>query len=140
MPLMLRRYTRIPKENRITLYAGIPYNSAANGRASPAIAMIAGILGIQIVGKASDVGTLEPMDKCRGEAKSLCAILKHLKASGLKTGKVQLAHCLNESAAKQPKSMIEAELPEVTVKIGINLGLCSYYAEKGGLLVGFEKL
>ena len=115
-------------------------NFAANGRVSPAVAKIAGVLGIRIVGKASDVGTLEPTDKCRGETKSLNAIVKHLKASGLKTGKVQLAHCLNESAANTLKGMIEAELPAVTVKIGKNLGLCSYYAEKGGLLVGFEKL
>ena len=115
-------------------------NFAANGRVSPAVAKIAGVLGIRIVGKASDVGTLAPTDKCRGETKSLNAIVKHLKASGLKTGKVQLAHCLNESAANTLKGMIEAELPAVTVKIGKNLGLCSYYAEKGGLLVGFEKL
>ena len=115
-------------------------NFAANGRVSPAVAKIAGVLGIRIVGKASDAGTLEPTDKCRGEAKSLNAILKHLKESGLKTGKVQLAHCQNESAANILKSMIETELPGVTVNIGINLGLCSFYAEKGGLLVGFEKL
>ena len=115
-------------------------NFAANGRVSPAVARIAGVLGIRIVGKASDAGTLEPTDKCRGEAKSLSAILKHLKASGLKTGKVQLAHCFNESAANSLKSMIEDVLPDVTVKIDINLGLCSFYAEKGGLLVGFEKL
>ena len=114
-------------------------NFAANGRVSPAVAKIAGVLGIRIVGKASDVGTLEPTDKCRGEAKSLSAILKHLKESGLKTGKVILAHCLNESAANTLKNMIETELPGVAVKIGINLGLCSFYAEKGGLLVGFEK-
>lgn len=115
-------------------------NFAANGRVSPAVAKIAGVLGIRIVGKASDVGTLEPTDKCRGEAKSLNAIVKHLKESGLKTGKVQLAHCQNESAANTLKSMIQAELPGVTVKIGKNLGLCSYYAEKGGLLVGFERV
>ena len=114
-------------------------NFAANGRVSPAIARLAGVLGIRIVGKASDAGTLEPTDKCRGEAKSLNTILKHLKASGLRKGKVQLAHCLNQEAAEQLKSMILAELPEVTVKIGKNLGLCSYYAERGGLLVGFEK-
>lgn len=114
-------------------------NFAANGRVSPAVAKLAGVLGIRIVGKASDVGTLEPTDKCRGEAKSLSTILKHLKASGLKKGKVQIAHCRNEKAALTLKSMIEAELPEVTVKIGKNLGLCSYYAEQGGLLVGYEK-
>ena len=115
-------------------------NFAANGRVSPAVAKIAGVLGIRIVGKASDAGTLAPTDKCRGEAKSLGAIVKHLKESGLKTGKVILAHCLNASAANTLKGMIEAQLPSVTVEIGINLGLCSYYAEKGGLLVGFERM
>ena len=68
----------------------------------------------------------------------ISTIVELLKAEGL-DGKVILAHCLNESAAKKLKNMIEAELPGATVKIGINLGLCSYYAEKGGLLVGFEK-
>ena len=104
------------------------------------MAKIAGVLGIRIVGKAGDKGTLEPTDKCRGEEKSLNSILKHLKANGLKKGKVRLAHCMNEPAALKLKSMIEKELPEAKVSIGINLGLCSYYAEKGGLLVGYEKM
>jgi DegV family protein with EDD domain len=115
-------------------------NFAANGRVSPAVAKIAGVLGIRIVGRASDAGTLEPTDKCRGEEKSLKTILKHLKESGLKTGKVALAHCSNAFAANTLKNLIETDLPDVTVKIGRNLGLCSFYAEKGGLLVGFEKL
>ena len=114
-------------------------NFAANGRVSPAVAKIAGVLGIRIVGKASDAGTLEPTDKCRGEAKAVSTIMKHLKENGLKKGKVQIAHCRNEKAAATLKGMIEAELPEVTVKIGKNLGLCSYYAERGGMLVGYEK-
>ena len=54
-------------------------------------------------------------------------------------GKVQIAHCQNEAAANKLKEMIASSLPGVTVNIGINRGLCSYYAEKGGLLVGFEK-
>ncbi len=115
-------------------------NFAANGRVSPAVAKIASVLGIRIVGRASAEGTLEPTDKCRGAEKSLSAIVKRLKESGLKTGKVILAHCKNEPAAITLKNMLKAELPDVTVRITINLGLCSYYAEKGGLLVGFEKM
>ena len=34
---------------------------------------------------------------------------------------------------------ILAEIPGAAVAIGENRGLCSYYAETGGLLVGFEK-
>ena len=115
-------------------------NFAANGRVSPAVAKIAGVLGIRIVGKASDQGTLEPTNKCRGEAKSLSTLLANLKSFGLSKGKVQIAHCVNEEAAGKLKQMILAELPQVIVKIHKCRGLCSYYAEKGGLLVGFEKM
>ena len=47
---------------------------------------------------------------------------------------------LNEPAANTLKNLIETNFPGVAAKIGRNLGLCSFYAEKGGLLVGFEKL
>lgn len=115
-------------------------NFAANGRVSPAVAKIAGVLGIRIVGKASDQGTLEPTNKCRGQAKSLSAILGHLKEAGLKKGKVRIAHCMNAGAAQTLKEMILAQLPGVDVQSHTCRGLCSYYAEKGGLLVGFEKM
>jgi len=114
-------------------------NFAANGRVSPAVAKIAGVLGIRIVGKASDQGTLEPTNKCRGEAKSLSTILSHLKNLGLSKGKVRLAHCMNEGAAQKLKQMILTQLPQVDIRIHRCRGLCSYYAENGGLLVGFEK-
>lgn len=114
-------------------------NFAANGRVSPAVAKIAGVLGIRIVGKASDKGTLEPTNKCRGEAKSLSTLLSNLKAFGLSKGKVRIAHCMNEGAAQELKRMILAELPYVEIRIHSCRGLCSYYAEKGGLLIGFEK-
>lgn len=114
-------------------------NFAANGRVSPAVAKIAGVLGIRIVGKASDQGTLEPTNKCRGQAKSLSAILAHLKRFGLSKGKVRIAHCMNEGAAQELKRLILTELPQVDMQIHRCRGLCSYYAEKGGLLVGFEK-
>ena len=115
-------------------------NFAANGRVSPAVAKLAGVLGIRIVGKASDQGTLEPTDKCRGEAKSLSTIVAHLKEHGLVTGKVQIAHCRNEQAANKLKELILAQIPGASVSIGENRGLCSYYAEIGGLLVGHEKM
>ncbi len=114
-------------------------NFAANGRVSPAVAKIAGVLGIRIVGKASDQGTLEPIHKCRGEGKSLAAILTHLKEHGLSKGKVWVAHCMNGEAAQTLKNMVREALPQVKVQIHGCRGLCSYYAEKGGLLVGFER-
>lgn len=114
-------------------------NFAANGRVSPAVAKIAGVLGIRIVGKASDHGTLEPTNKCRGQQKALEALVENMAASGLQKGKVRIAHCQNEGAAQAFKERLLARCPQVDVQIHTLRGLCSYYAEKGGLLIGFEK-
>ena len=51
-------------------------NLARNGRVSPAVAKLAGVLGIVIVGKASDVGTLQQMHKCRGEKRAIDTLYK----------------------------------------------------------------
>lgn len=41
-------------------------NLANNGRVSHLVAKAAGLLGIRVIGKASAVGDLETLDKCRG--------------------------------------------------------------------------
>ena len=115
-------------------------NFANNGRVSPAVAKLAGLLGIRIVGRASDAGQLEPLDKCRGEQKSLSTILSHLKRDGLATGKVRIDHSMNESAANKLAALLREHFPQVQISLGTCRGLCSYYAETGGMLVGFEKL
>ena len=73
-------------------------NLANNGRVKPLVAKLAGLMGIRVVGRASDKGDLEPLYKCRGEIKALEAIFQRLKDDGLKTGKVYIAHCFNENA------------------------------------------
>ena len=114
-------------------------NFANNGRVSPIVAKIVGIAGICIVGKASDEGTLEPSNKCRGEVRSLETILGNLQALGWKNGKISIGHCQNEHAAEKLKEMLHAKVQKVQIEIHKLRGLCSFYAEKGGLLVGFEK-
>ena len=114
-------------------------NFAANGRVSPLVAKLVGFAGICIVGKASDEGTLEPTHKCRGENRSLETLINYLKELGLKNGKVSIGHCQNEGAATKLKQMIESTFEKAQVEIHKLRGLCSFYAEKGGLLVGFEK-
>ena len=114
-------------------------NLANNGRVSPVVAKIAGVLGIRVVGRASEKGQLEPMDKSRGEKKALAAIWQRMKEMNYDGGKVKIDHCNNLDAAKQMKQIILEKYPSATVAIGITYGLCSFYAENGGLLVGFEK-
>ena len=57
---------------------------------------------------------------------------------GYQGGKVGINHCFNETAAENLKSAIKSEFPEANVKIGTTKGLCSFYAEQGGMIIGFE--
>lgn len=115
-------------------------NLARNGRVNPAVAAIAGALGICVVGKASDVGTLEQMHKCRGERKALKTVYDSMKSLGFCGGKVRIDHCLNIEAASHLRDLILQEYPNCDVQIGTCGALCSFYAEKGGFLVGFEDI
>lgn len=114
-------------------------NLANNGRVSPVVAAMAGILGIRLVGKASDVGTLEPMHKCRGEKKALETMLSTMMNDmGYKGGKVVIGHGLNLNAAQTLKAMIQKQYPNANIMIRDHAGLDCFYAEKGGVLLGFE--
>lgn len=114
-------------------------NFANNGRISPIVAKLVGIAGICIVGRASNVGTLEPMHKCRGENASLETLVKELSAKGYCGGKLSIGHCQNQAAAERLRELIATAFPTASVEIHPLQGLCSFYAEKGGVLVGFEK-
>ena len=114
-------------------------NLANNGRVNKLVAKAAGILGICAVGRASDVGTLEPMDKCRGEKKAIAALADHMVAMGYEGGKMRISHCLNPAAAETLKANILAAYPQADIRIRPTGGLCSFYAEKGGMIIGFEK-
>ncbi len=114
-------------------------NLANNGRVSPVVAKLAGLLGIRVVGRASDKGELEMLSKPRGERNALATIVDRLRAYGLKGGAVRIAHSFNEAAAKTLARLLGDELGVTDIRIYPLRGLCSFYAERGGLLVGFEK-
>lgn len=114
-------------------------NLANNGRVSPITAKAAGLLGIRVVGRASDDGVLEPLHKCRGEDKALSTIVKELRRLGFWGGKLRIAHCFNENAAKELSRRISSEFINADIEIYKCRALCSFYAEQGGMLIGFEK-
>ena len=113
-------------------------NFANNGRVSPAVAKMANMFGIRIIGKAY-MGELKPLLKSCGEKKSLSALLERIENAGYKGGKVRIAHCMNEQAAIKIATELRRKYEDSDIKIYHTRGLCSFYAEKGGVLVGFEK-
>ena len=113
-------------------------NLARNGRVSPAVAKLAGVLGIVVVGKASDEGTLQQMHKCRGEKRAIETLYKEMKEHGYAGGKVRIGHNFNLAGAQQLEETIRAEYPQADIEIELSSALCMFYAEVGGLMVGYE--
>lgn len=113
-------------------------NLARNGRVNAAVAKIAGVLGIWVVGKASDEGTLQQEHKARGERRAVETAYADMKKYGYKGGKVRMANCLNDSVTDQLAALIRAEYPDAEITCEPTGALCSFYAEKGGMIVGYE--
>jgi DegV family protein with EDD domain len=114
-------------------------NLANNGRVSQLVAKMAGMLGIRMVGKASDGGDLQPLHKCRGERAALVATFTEMQSLGYAGGRCKIHHCINEEAALTLRSLILEKFPDASVEVALTRGLCCFYAELGGLLIGFEK-
>ena len=114
------------------------HNLAVNGRVSKLIASAIGIMNIRILGTASPAGTIDPVAKCRGDKSVIERIIKEIKECGYHGGKIRICHVENLDLAK----MIEEKLRMVYGKIDLQIiparGLCGYYAEQGGIILGCE--
>ena len=113
-------------------------NFARNGRVKPVVAQLVGVLGIRVVGIASAEGTLEPKAKVKGEQRALNELVKLMSSIGYKGGRVRIAHCRNENAANLLAGKLKKLFGDIDISIMANRALCSYYAENGGMLIGYE--
>ena len=113
-------------------------NLARNGRVSMAVAKIAGMLGIRVVGIAAD-GQVTPVHKPRGAKKATQTIVEMLKERGFEDGNIlRVAHCYAPEAAQALREAILAEFPNTRFILEHTTALCSFYAEVGGYIVGYE--
>ncbi len=126
------------KYNRLFVVLESFKNLANNGRVSKTVARIAGILGIRILATASKEGTIETKSKCRGEKGVLKGCLESIVEAGYRGGKVYISHCRNSMFANNLKNSILSLYPKAKVLVYEARGLCSYYAEKGGVILGCE--
>lgn len=113
-------------------------NLARNGRVSPILAKGIKILGIRIVGTASTEGMLEPLSKCRGDRRSIPAIIEFMKEKGYQGGRVVITHNGNHDAAMELKRQLKTTFGTRSGEIHRTRGLCSYYAEPGSIMLAFD--
>ena len=113
-------------------------NLAKNGRLNPTIAKIAGLLGIRFLGKGSEKGTIQQAAIAKGPKRAMSAMYNEIKKLGYVGGKMRISNCLNLETATQLKELLLKEFPLSDIQINACGGLCSYYAERGGLIICFE--
>ena len=114
------------------------HNFAMNGRVSKTVASAIGVLNISIFATASEKGTIQQISKCRGEKKVVKSMIEHLEDAGYHGGKVRISHADNLKLAHNVRDKILELYPNADIIVYPMGGLWTYYAEKGGLLVGCE--
>ena len=65
-------------------------------------------------------------------------MLQSILNAGYRGGKVRIHHAENPEAAGTLAASLRGHFPEADIEIRPCRGLCSYYAERGGVIVAFE--
>lgn len=113
-------------------------NLVKNGRLSKLVGTVVGLLNIRMVGEASAEGKLELLQKARGHKKSVTAAFEEMKKAGYDGGRIVMAHRNNAKFFQQFSELVKASFPMAVIDEVATSGLCSFYAEEGGLLMGYE--
>ncbi|MYU97285.1 DegV family protein [Ligilactobacillus salivarius] len=111
-------------------------NLANNGRVNKTIAKLAGVLKINVLGWANKEGKIEQLGKARGTKRAYQSLVNILAKHNFNSKKVVIDHANNEKGALALKDLIQSKYPNCQIEIGTCKALCSFYAEKGGLMVG----
>ena len=114
------------------------HNFAQNGRVNKVLASMIAKLNISIIGTASEKGDIEPQIKCRGINNVLTRLTEKLTKAGFHGGKLRICHIENKELAEKLGQKIKDLYPETDLCIYPARGLCSYYGERGGIIIGCE--
>lgn len=113
-------------------------NLVKAGRLSKFSGYIATHLGIRTLAAASPEGTIDILQKIRGEKKVYKAIVTKMQEQvNLAERRVYIHHCHNLDGATKIKELLLEAVPACEVNILPTRGLTSYYAEEGGLIISF---
>ncbi|CAM4057281.1 fatty acid-binding protein DegV [Streptococcus penaeicida] len=114
-------------------------NLVKNGRLNKLIGTVVGLLNIRMVGCASDEGRLELLQKARGQKKAVLSVVDELEKAGYQGGKIFIAQRNNEKICQQITEKVQEKFPQAIIETCPTSGLCSFYAEEEGILLGYEK-
>lgn len=113
-------------------------NLVKNGRMPKLVGALASGLSIRMLGTASEQGTIKVIAPTRGDKKTIKKILDVMRSDGYRGGMTYIDHVDNAEGAEELARAIVSEWPQAEVEILPCRGLCSYYAEETGLIIGYE--
>lgn len=135
---VVERITAYQEKTRLIFVLAKVDNLVKNGSLNKLVGKVVGLLNIRMVGQASKEGTLELLQKARGQKKAVSALVEEIQKAGYKGGKVYIAHANNPKICEQISEKIKAIYPDAVIQTGRTSGLCSFYAEDEGILMGYE--
>jgi len=115
-------------------------NLVKNGRVNKIVGSLVGLLNIHVIGIRSEEGTIEMSNRARGEKRALNTFVKDLVEAGFSGKVLEISHVNNKPLAEKLSAQILEKFPKTDVRIRPTSGLCSFYAERGGLIVGYERV
>lgn len=115
-------------------------NLTKNGRMPKLVGALASGLSIRMLGTASAQGTIKVVAPTRGDRKTYRKIIDVMRSDGFRGGLVYIDHVSNEAGAHALSDSIMIEWPQSQIRVLPCGGLCSYYAEATGLIIGYEWL
>ena len=113
-------------------------NLAKAGRMPKMAGMLANKFNIRMLGTASSEGTIKVLGPARSQKKAFDKIVACMKNDGYHGGPVYIDHVFNDQAAQELAQRITADFPDAEVTCMPCGGLCSYYAESNGLIIGYD--
>lgn len=114
-------------------------NLVKNGRVNKVVGSLVGLLNINVIGIRSEEGSIEMSNRARGEKRALKTFIKDLTENGYNGNLMEVGHVNNQKLAETFASKIKETFPNAVINIRPTSGLCSFYAEDGGLIVGYER-
>lgn len=113
-------------------------NLIKNGRMSRIAGLLANTLGIRAIACGAEDGSIKVLQKLRGEERTISQMVELMgKLKDMIGQPVVISHCNNPSGAQRLKELISHVYLTTKITVLQTRGLTSFYAEEGGLLIGF---
>ncbi len=114
-------------------------NLVKAGRVNRLVGGMIGLLGIRLIGVRTAEGKIEIGAKSKGSKRAVKATVEEMLKHGYQGGKVAISHSDNPEVVEAVSALLREHYPQAQIEVVDFNGLCTFYAQYHGLIIGFEK-